>query len=776
MPGTRICMPGHTYSHVTTLSMPTDLQSPPVMLKNFADELDYTLPENRWKEKFRYVLDLNIPFFKEIINKGRYEFLVHVFRHFYSVLQNKKYREFVSSGHVQARRENIFIRDELRYLEEFELLHKRYFDYLLIRKRRNKKKPPAAEKTNINTQPEEDEKEVLKKMFTNENRKRWYWELFLHHTTFFCAAYHLRFVYNENPEQTVEDIDHELPGEKSTEYYLFYNRSNSREIGVGTVEIKFDGRVELAYYYDPLSRTNQNPYRAFGKCNFYDDPSILIVNTPGKKIPFSDWYNGEEFFFSLKKYEDPEEKVLLGVSSTWNRKHGFPYSTAVVLIETSYYYTQFTEESPSYFPTIRDRKRGWAIPSQVYYFLYHQAISLKNVLPILGINQLPYTNEVQHLKSVAGVYCGHTVICTDKDGDYLQIARLEIKEDGVVFLKVNKEEDQTPDKDTGFIKFIDIDKGYKGKMYINLRYDYPGHFNSFTLFLDFQKIDRSAPLNKRKKMVLRGSYAGDSDIAHRLVSSTVIFEEVDRDDSIDIRRIPIVEEGNFNPEIKRYIQQNRVLYQFFIEDGYTGYSNDKGILLLKESLSKSGQPLIDLPINQQPVFISIALTHNNNNQEAYEKNCRIALELREELTRRYGFQRENIYCGCFRPDNNNCYDLLDYKRKMEEPDTILHYIRKKIESSKSCFFIYPRSIIKSVDDVRISSSLTEVGFALGRRIKTVIIIDKDEVKRMPANLLKLNPNIAPFFSFNSGLPESIKTFFETDTNEQDIADYLRIKG
>ncbi len=730
------------------------------ILDDFEETLTTISKKEKWADRFLKTFQFNRKFYESAIKESDQEYLPLVFR---TLVEKTKDYPKTGYGSPNGFRDmtDKFADNEKEYLKKFKIAHSRYFKQL-----------SPIDVNPIDSTNKELKKEKEEKMQITKE----YWYLFVRFTTFLCTVYNQALAYNSESSRVVIPKDYEENPADDMEYYFFYNRSNVKKykIGIGKIRFRNDDTVKVEYYYyttDWQKKGYDMPYRKFrteGVVKKYAKPSIVVLskfteteeNEMTEKIP-------HEGFFMLKKYDSPIEKVILGIASTWNRTYKFPFASAIVLIQKKYYDSEYTESSGSYFERIKSDYPLAQIPAEVYYYLYHQTISLQPAeqeedgsepKPIQEVSGLPFNDEAKIIRQLAGVYQGGTIIY-GKEVEF-QLLKLEIHPTGLVVLSLGGGKD--PSK--GFIKFVKTEASNKHRVFVNLRYDYMKHFNSLNLYLELS-VKKIANAAEGQTQILRGCYAGESAITKTLVSSTIIFAKVPEGTPLEPALLPLKVGEELNEEIREYLKVNKYLKDFFINKEYTDFSNDQGVRELRALWDQSNNP------DGNKIFISIPLTYNNNKEE-YEKNCKIALELKEQLMTRLYLDKNSIHCECIEPDTNICFEFEAYKRIMDDAKRVLRRLRRVIANCRAFIFVFPKMLAGETKTFRISNSIVELGYALGRNRKTIVIYDKTDKEKLPQNLLELKT--IDSFEMDSTMANPIKSFFEIAKNAKIISEKLNV--
>jgi hypothetical protein len=376
---------------------------------------------------------------------------------------------------------------------------------------------------------------------------------------------------------------------------------------------------------------------------------------------------------------------------------------------------------------------------------------------------------------VSGKYKGCTII-SEADNDLLVISELNIFPNGMVRLVISEEgtshekNGQLPN--TGFVKYITITATGTGKLFISLRYDHSKHYNSLSMFLTFDWEQRDE--HDKKKLILRGGYAGESAFTKGPIASTVVFEQVGKTDVIKVARIPILNEARkLDPLIDALYQENRSLMNFFISDKAAHYSNHPHISMLMRQLAEGKKN--DKPLGvgvRYDAFISIPLLSYNDPQ-VYENNARLALELMDIVSKKLGIRRERIFTAGFNYGEARPYTFAEYNALEQEPSRRFIDVKSILDDAQKIFFIYPAPANPATAPQRISSSIIELGYCLGRDKVFIILCDKTSRSQLPTNLVKLNEN--RIYNFTTEEENSLAAVFNDAHNIGHIKRQLRIQ-
>ncbi len=688
------------------------------------------------RNKFLTAFNKNLDFYKNIIPQKSGSQLPGIM----SVLEkeiekrpvNSKPTKFTKPENYYNKRRDIFFEDDdWEFIEEFKIISKGIFKDLTN---------PAA------------------KISVAYIRK------FIKLTVFLCGRY--KYLLSiKNGEPVIIDLEKlKKTSPPLKEYYLFYNRSHVKKesIGIGLVTVLNDSEAAVEYYYREDGAALYSTLKTKGDIQYFDDARILMLHNLKDEKDIDEKFRKKKpvhSHFVLKEYKFNADKILLGINCSWNRENNYPYATSLILIEKDVYDAEYKGKEYA-FDVIRNNLADTVVPPLIFYYLFHQSISLEFVInahnienkpiPFDKIQQIPFfENESDHIEKISGKYKGFTII--KKGGgsspkDLVIISELEINANGKVRLFINdaqKSATKRQPSTTGFIKYINVDvNSNMGVVYMSLRYDYQAQVNSFNFYLEFKPNSRS---NSRNTFTLTGCYAGKSLVTGKPIAAPVIFEEIK--ESIIPEEIVI---DNSNPAFTEFILCHRNIVDFFLDNEYSNYLS---VELLKKSFVTPGASKTN--VYPYKVFISIPLTYNND-KKTYEKNAGMAMELMQELIAKFSFSPGEVYCAClFEGKPMNFEEYKGNNTGMR----VFDKIRQIIQECSCIFFIYP----KLLECKRISSSIIEMGYCLSLDAikKIVILCDPEEKDNLPQNLMLQSPNKG-LINFDSGTKDPIITLFKNE--------------
>lgn len=734
-----------------------DLPEPESLLIDF----EFILSEmtDTWGDKYLNSFNQNSKFFESWLPGKDYEFLTKVFSIFF--LRLKDETNFQSPTYFAEKA--VFHEKDKKYKEWFRIKAKPFFETLKMLP--NKKVP-------------DEEKKYFRK--------------FLITTTFFCANYGYKFQHSLNSESVIIKTNENSNLKSVERFYLFYNRSQNRseKIGIGSVEITDRRYVNIEYYYSAEPEFELSPtgdhgiQKASGTLSEVKESSIWIIRNVIDK-PTEAQRNKNtglvENHFVIKQYDQKDEKILLGTSVWWNRRDNYPCASAIVLIEAGYYDRLFSTHPDFGFKHIKANRTNESIPPEIFYYLFHQIVSLEPILSNVDKNkkstsfseleQIPfYKGNGEVIKILKGKYKGLSIV-NNNETDILIISELEIFPNGLVNLLFQNSSTTQPmaERPTlGFIKEADVDNMGRGKIVITLRYDYDKHTNLLDYYLEFDDLFKKEKEGEKGQFWLRGGFAGISRISHNPTASCIVFESQPNDKRVNIQHIKLIESEKENTtEVLRLYEENPKLFDIFRKSSRR-YSNYSGVKILTSILDHKTDTDRGIAGFTNDIFISIPLSYNHNAKE-YERNCSIAKELKEELIHRYNFDPDRIFCSCF--NKNKKLAFQEYEEYKGTSLKGFKEVRKEIDESKILIFVYPKPY-KSKDDVlRISSAVVEIGYALGMKKDVIILYDKSEKENMPKNLMRLNESRS--FDFDTNQSRPIHKMFSYMNYEEQITRIIK---
>jgi len=379
-----------------------------------------------------------------------------------------------------------------------------------------------------------------------------------------------------NPKQEEMSV---IQNPEFKSYYGFYDRSfvKHNDYGICAVTIFNDYWARIIYYYP--KDINQNPKAlpelwVFAHVEYFTEKGILIIKN------FEDFTGKSEGMyqnvpvenFIIMKNEGPvnspdsqsQNNLMLGYTTSYNRKKGFPYSTTLILIEEDYFNRNYRsiasaqlelKENETFWEKVREDRRETTDKGQdnnpnpdqrntnliapLYYFLYHNSLSLKHFEkenfsfsnsnnPVKRIDDIPYIDESKRIQLISGTYRGVSLY-HEKGENFLVISKLEIDLSGKVDMTVKLQgtgfvNAQDLHQNRGFIKFID----FSGKSYflvVAMRYSYEGHYNDMLLNLEFT-TENKKPLEVGG--FITGTFSAKSIYTKGPLAGRIIFEKMDR--------------------------------------------------------------------------------------------------------------------------------------------------------------------------------------------------------------------------------------------------------
>ena len=733
------------------------------LLKAFRSLLTETAAENKYWKGFVEQLELNLPLFQDLIrNSQETEFpqlLEKIFSRVEPAIQ--------SESNFYINREELFSPQLLAYLATFRMSSRDSLKNLRTHY------PQAKGWLDL----------------SQEDESRKYFRRFLILSTFFCTAYNINLAIDKGGTIIVQSSKHlntTLKLETKT-YYLFYNRSHigGRGIGIGQLTINTAMRAKLEYFYSPrkLSDSDITPaeepftVKTTGRVKKYGSRSILVVkdlidtelDEEAKKKG-----QGVESFYVLKHFDKSDESFLLGIACSWNRDTNFPFATAIILADKEFYDKQYPEDSAFSFNRIRG-DRNLSIPPSFAYYLLDRSISLESIIqdryddvkgnwrPFSQLADIPlFNDQSKFLDRLAGRYKGLTVVRSE-DGDRLVISELSIEPTGLVSLRVNNENDEPVDfrnNDKGVIKRIKVNrKDGTGKIFINLKYNFAKHYSSLNYYLYFDHFFERGNYNQTEPFFLKGGFAGESLISNRAIASSIIFQKVEGDQEITITQ------RNLNELTTKAFSDlyasNKALFDFYLSNETDNYTNRRGIRLLKRK--KEWAEMEQKNISTQDaydVFISIPMTANNSEEE-YDRNCKIAADFIDELIVRCDLKREKIFCACLHQEGFFSYQ--QYCEHYKTPGIIYSVMNLNLHKSSTVIYIHPKPLLSSGSG-KISSSIIELGYALGLRCRIAVVYDEEEKDNLPRNLMELTRSSQ--FTFITTHPKAFVEMFNYFSNER----------
>ena len=739
-----------------------DLGTPKEIREDFDEDLKKFAEDFSTGAKFVEALSLSDTFCRRIVEKSLFKTLPNVFKRLTEQLFKDHLGQMDNPTKYGTNSTGFFSADDMAYRHLFGISHKNLF-------------------------------KRLEAIGSDEMEVRKYWETFLSASTLFCAVGGYKLLFKDGVA-VVERLD---KGEEAKglrrEYYFFYNRSHVKlhGIGVGELTLVNEHSVDIAYYYSPTDKTPKGKKYATlhttGKVERHPDARILLL----KEVQDDDSYPETKVFskvkpvlssFVIKRYGTANEKLLLGVHTSWNRDDFFPYATAFVLIEKSVYDEDFPAGHPSAFEKIRDERsahlieREKSIPPAIFYYLYHMSINLnaaiegnkgpgqkKSAVAFSTLDQLPYCfEESSHLPQLAGKYKGLTIV-PEQGGQLVVLSVMEIWPNGMVFLRISRKTEEPGGVDSpGFVKYLTMDENGRGKLYINLRYDYNKSFNSLNYFLDFEEARVKGKHDRVR--ILRGGYAGESLITHQPIGASIVFEQMKEDTGFTVLEEPMFLEGGkeFNPRVRELAAAHPNLFNYYANGRSDDFSNFAGIELLRKEFARpTGRP--GAKDNQYDVFISLPLTHRNDAKE-YGRNARLANAVRVGLMEKFGFKRERIFCSCLDPKADKPLGFASYAKAVEKNNHVhgYGYIEEILSSSRFIFVVFPPDTFDiGRKKLRLSSSVIELAYSLGKGKKSVVLCGRKEVDCLPPNLSVLRAD--RIFTHEISNVRGVKTFF---ANEQ----------
>ena len=580
-----------------------------------------------------------------------------------------------------------------------------------------------------------------------ETRKN-YFITFIYSSIFLCSNYNYKIVF-DNDTFLVQELGSGNEVSKSIYYYIFYNRSqpHDNKIGVGLVVVNGVGTAKAEFYYSPKGERDQllgySTVKAEGKATFRKNSittlSLSDIDEGGHRNEFGAL---TESYFIIKSFHQVSEKIVLGIKSSWHRDLHFPLSTVAVFVERNYYEQNHTKSNPKYFENIKKNRNDHLIPEEIFYYLAGEQISLEQSLdlhknnkkkfePFGNISELPYSKEdIKYVSQTQGMYQGLSIV---NNGiiNILILSQLEILHNGEVILTTGNYSEL--DKSFGLIRKIDILPN--GNVRINIAFRISErHYSSLHYHLEFKNYETQLSAESTAKE-LQGSFAGISAITGMPTGSSVVFERKEMSSEINVKRIELVEgmDKKYWDDIKKFSIVYPNLFSFFVNGRCNLYSNNSGIKLLEGFLKTSSNFVFEKDYDYE-VFISVPLLYNKD-ESIYYKNSSLAWELRNELSTRYSIQKSKIFCACFNEVTDLLYDFTTYCKERNEKEWIFQEIREKLSKSKRVFFIYPRQ--PSDKRSKISSSIFEVGYALGLDKDVIIFFDSQEEDFLPSSLMNL---------------------------------------
>lgn len=620
--------------------------------------------------------------------------------------------------------------------------------------------------------------------FTDVQSEREYYDKFLKVSTFLTAHYGLVIQWDEKSQyfwiSNEQGVEVENQEDEIRRYYLFYNRSQPvKGIGIGDMEITHR-TCRIRYFYSDADVVIKGVVRD------YNDHSVTVFKE------FKDEKNETEFltepqrvegFYFLKKHQNIEEPVVLGIYCSSNRDKFFPSATAIVMVEKRYYDLLYPQDSIHGFGKLKERKKkedddnGFddrETPPSIFYFLKHQSLSLEYIIETAKDKSLGVTRPFKSLESivlnknftelleyVAGNYTGLSVIPMDQS-DKLIISELLINPNGTVKLNTLEGEEMSPlESNVGIIKEIRFDSNSElGEIFIDLRFSFERRYHSLNFYLEFNQFKNSDEALKNVPLRLKGAFAGKSIIAKKVIAATAVFEKVTIEDKkIRVSRTTLTEENN--AVISKLYNDHKDLFNFYLEQNNEKYTNNRSISKLREIITfiNANSPENNKFRSKFDIFISIPLTSPNNPAQ-YENNSKLAYELREEIVSNYGIAKSHIFCACLQ--ESTPYGYKHYKEKINASSKAFKEVYNNVRGCKVLIFIYPHLL--SDASYFISSAFVEVGLAIGLGKKVLILYDEAEEPHLPRNLIELFKDQC--FKFNPSEQNPLGILFE-DSNIKD---------
>jgi len=604
-----------------------------------------------------------------------------------------------------------------------------------------------------------------------------YFRKFLSVSTLFCKAFgYTLSVQPATKEITVTKTDAGKDGHNTT-YYLFYNRSAEKKMGIGIGKVLINGRTaSIDYYYK--SKDGKKPYEFLttaGEITHYQKAAIMVLrhvrDTEDNEYGKQD--GPVESFYVLKRSKDYHEKLMVGILTTWNRDKNYPVSSAVILIEKNHYDDQFAPGKPSGF-NIEKMVNSREILPRITYFLRHQTVSLESVIdlqtdpsinryqPFTHLGQVPfYRTQASALPLVTGQYQGLSIL-PSRDGHLLVLSELIIHKSGRVELNTaNAGAQQQPYSvdNTGFIKLIETRQDLQGSLMISFKYDFKKRHNALNHVLEFRIKGPNQPTD-----FLKGAFAGESLLTREPVAATVIFEKVHNPGTVTIENFAIDEQDHHSlARLTELYNAHKSLFQFFHKDT-DRYTNHLGVDFLRKALPLGQKLGIKATLKRQfDFFISIPLSSPKNETE-YRRNAKLALQLRSELAATFQINPDNIYCSCLEGARTIDYQTYTDNSNSEAAEILLQIL----ELAKVLILVYPKRMNRR--QTAISSSLIEVGFAIGTKKKILVFYDDSERNNLPKSLMHLSAKHS--FKFKTNNVNPFHKMFHNDNENKRMTDLL----
>lgn len=632
----------------------------------------------------------------------------------------------------------------------------------------------------------------------NEPGHKHYFGNFLHVSTLFCVAFSCRFIgYKKN----VRLWKGRRKKKDTKEYYLFYNRSHVQKMDTGIGRVTLNGqRATVYYYYQPTSSKRKfDTLKTEGDVCYHPDASVLVLKNV-TDTDTSPCYNSSapvESYYVIKQFKKEHEKILLGIVLTWNRDKSYPVSSAVILVDKAYYDSKYRSGSEFAF-SIETFVRSKQILPRLFYFLYHQSISLESVIekrkipakdklytPFETFDDVPfYRSEANNLELVAGRYKGLSVIPVK--GDFMPVISeliirktgivelhttprqeemkkylSETEENGVPFTENSGRDKQTSYENKGFVKLVEITNEVNGRIYISLGYNFAEHYNHLNHFLEFELKNR-----KEAPKFLKGVFAGKSLVTNEPVASTVIFERVDENTPAGIDKFKVnPDDDSDRSKLYELYSHHRSLFDIYYKET-DKYTNNKAVQLLREILPLNhGAGSSTKQVKQYDIFISIPLNSAHSKVEYY-RNTKLVDRLKTVLQKKFNITSDRIYCSCF--NGNKIIPYKDYVIK-SNISTYIEVSLDKLEGVHTLIMVYPKKVNQK--QTTISSSLVEAGFALGLKKKIILLYDESEEKNLPVSLSKLQPITK--FTFETAEANPFEKIFNSKTQYERLSKALQ---
>lgn len=566
------------------------------------------------------------------------------------------------------------------------------------------------------------------------------------------------------------------------EYYGFYDRSFElpNDFGICDLTIFNNYWAFITYYYKTDSDFEE--LSVLGKLESYGKNGITILKNfedfgeELKTISKKNLYKlgPVENFIVLKtgSGEIPEQKLVLGYCSSFNRLKNYPYTTSIVLISKPHASLPFNRE-------IIDIKKNWEnlksnrdpeTIAPLYNYIYHQSLSLANLQttenenfyqnPIKQLSDIPFYGEFELLTNVKGYYKGLNLLYYNKI-PLAVITKMEIFSNGMVKMTIpyiDKKNVDDVDFKTGFIKNIIDNDGISYDLVIEMRHNYQRRYHEMIINLKFIKTEND------EKRCLYGTFSNKGFYTKNPFSARIIFEEVNKEE-FDVLT-------SSKERLVQYIsklQTNTNLVNFYMDTEYEILSDNVAINSLRSLLnngfttlegnywifvniknSQKGGELVDkIP------YLSIMSLHINSTGEIellYGINMKLKGFLESKKSKSVLILRnsDDLFIITFNSNSkfDSCYGVLTRFSDNGQPESYLIYLvnkaSKKISGEKinngilkffdSDRILYSDLITEEPQKTKINPKIESIDKVLGGNIKFLLGTEALRMVRASANV------------------------------------------